>query len=390
LNNIKKDKWEGSTRLRSDGRWETQICIDNVRKSFYGKTETESKRKMREYRNKVATGYVQPNKILFSEYCYNWLLFKKFRKVRESTFDRYESTYLHHIKDTIGVKQLGKITSKDIQQLLDNKASPIDGSEPLSLSSIKKIVELVFPCFEYAMVHKDINENPCIDVVIPKEEYCIKDTKETVILDEDELNVFKDACLVKTSLGNYKYKFGLYYILLLNTGLRCGELIALKWSDINFQDKIITIDKAVQSNVKDRQLNAENKRKNVVTKPKTKRGTRNIPLNKQTLFYLNEIQEYNKKYNIQTEYVASSVTGTMVRARNLQRTLDIITNNANIKHISLHDLRRTFGSTLLRKGVDISVVSSLMGHSSVRVTYDAYIKIIEEQKTSAIELLDIT
>ena len=79
----------------------------------------------------------------------------------------------------------------------------------------------------------------------------------------------------------------------------------------------------------------------------------------------------------------------MVRARNLQRTLDIITNNANIKHISLHDLRRTFGSTLLRKGVDISVVSSLMGHSSVRITYDAYIKIIEEQKVAAITLLDI-
>lgn len=390
MNNIKKkDKWEGSTRLRSDGRWETQICIDNVRKSFYGKTEAESKRKMREYRNKVAIGYIQPQKILFSEYCYNWLLDKKFRKVRESTFDRYESTYTHHIKDTIGIKQLGKITSRDIQNLLDNKANPIDNSEPLSYSSIKKIVEIIFPCFEYAMSHKDINDNPCIDVIIPKENHCIKSTKETVILNDEELEGFKKACLSKNSSGNYKYKFGLYFILLLNTGLRCGELIALKWDDINYDNNILIVNKAVQSNVKNRQVGSDKKRKNKIDKPKTKRGIRNIPLNKQAIFCLNEIQKYNKEHNTKTEYVASSVTGTMVRARNLQRTLDVISNNANIKHISLHDLRRTFGSTLLRKGVDISIVSTLMGHSSVRITYDAYIKIIEEQKISAIQLLDV-
>ena len=122
----KKDKWEGTTRLRSDGRWETKIMIDSVVKSFYGKTEAESKKKMREYRSNVAAGYVQPYKILFKDYCYNWLCEKKYNKVRDSTFDRYESTFIHHIKDTIGKKQLGLITTKDIQSLIDNISSSLE------------------------------------------------------------------------------------------------------------------------------------------------------------------------------------------------------------------------------------------------------------------------
>lgn len=76
--------------------------------------------------------------------------------------------------------------------------------------------------------------------------------------------------------------------------------------------------------------------------------------------------------------------------RNLQRTLDLVLKRAELSHCGLPVLRHTFGSILLSKGVEISAVSYLMGHSSTKIIYDKYIYVFEKQKVEALKILDIT
>ena len=108
---------------------------------------------------------------------------------------------------------------------------------------------------------------------------------------------------------------------------------------------------------------------------------------------LEQIQEYNKYYNIETKYVVSNEKGEMVDERNLQRTLDRILKKAmgdRFKHFGIHALRHTMGSRALKSGkIDIKTISEILGHSNINLTYNKYIHIIKEQKVQALELLDV-
>lgn len=108
------------------------------------------------------------------------------------------------------------------------------------------------------------------------------------------------------------------------------------------------------------------------------------------LYYIDELQKYDERHQITSKYVACTGVGTMNCSRNLQRSLDRVINRTNIqKHVSLHTLRHTFGSTLLRNGVNIEVVSKLMGYSNITITYNKYIHVIQEEEAKAMNGVNI-
>ena len=186
---------------------------------------------------------------------------------------------------------------------------------------------------------------------------------------------------------NQFYKHVPAYLFLLNTGIRCGEAIALEWSDIDFENRICRINKnftLVKS--RDKNWNA-GKRQKLVSETKTAAGVREIPLNDRAVEMLEQIQNYNRKRGIETPYVISTDSGAQISERSLFQSLEYALGAAEIHHIGLHGLRHTFASTLLRKGVDIAVVSKLLGHRNVTTTYNTYIHIIEEQKRNAIKAI---
>ncbi|QHQ63771.1 tyrosine-type recombinase/integrase [Anaerocolumna sedimenticola] len=131
----------------------------------------------------------------------------------------------------------------------------------------------------------------------------------------------------------------------------------------------------------------------MITDTKTVNGDRYIPLNNTAINALKQIQDYNQYYNIQTNLVVSNDKGAMVNERNLQRTLDRVLKKGmgdDYKHHGIHSLRHTMGSMALSTGkIDIKVVSEILGHSDINLTYNKYIHIIKEQKTQALELLDV-
>lgn len=123
---------------------------------------------------------------------------------------------------------------------------------------------------------------------------------------------------------------------------------------------------------------------------KTRSSIRTIPLNDNIIFYLNELTEYDKRNNIISTFICSTMIGTRKNARNLQRSLDLIQTRTDLgAHVSLHTLRHTFGSCMLRQGAPIEVVSKLMGHSSVKITYDKYIHVLNEQQAMAMKLFTV-
>lgn len=99
---------------------------------------------------------------------------------------------------------------------------------------------------------------------------------------------------------------------------------------------------------------------------------------------------YDKRNNITSKYIACTKVGTMNTSRNLQRSLNRIVKDTGVPDgITLHTLRHTFGSSLVRHGVGIEVVSKLMGHANITITYLKYIHVIQEQEAKAMDMVTI-
>lgn len=381
-------------RQRKNGLYEGRISNDGIRKSFYGYTKAEIKNKAKSYLMKVENGFSEPKKILLSDYIEYWLKTYKLNKIEPPSYYRLYSVYEHQIKDSIGMKMMGDIKARDIQNFIDEMANPSNGKiKPLAISGLKKIIQLLNPCFKTAIQEGILFLNPCDGVTLPKES-CIKTpTKKQISLSDDEIEKFKEVALEKyKSTAEYCSRDFLVLLLIVNLGLRVGEMLALSWSDIDFENHIVYINKTLQSDIRNFEAKEGEKKlySRIKNSTKTNAGMRVISLNDSVMSYLEELRAYDKRNNIVSDYVACTTAGTLNRARNLQRSLDRLLKKANIdKKVSLHTLRHTFGSYLLRKGVGIEVISKLMGHARITVTYNKYIHTIKEEEAKAMNMIRI-
>ena len=394
MNNVSAIINQMKIKERSDGRFEGRITVNGNRKSFYGKTKSEVKNKAKEFLLKVENGYKDPKKILFSEYALYWLQTYKWNKIEPSSYTRLYRVYECQIKDTLGKKMIGDITTKDIQKLIDEHANPSSNNvKPLALSGLKRIIQFIRPCMNMAIEEEIIYKNPCDNVILPKESCIQVDTRMQCSLNDDEIEQFRNCALGKYKTSNEYYSRDFFILLLIvNLGLRVGEALALQWDDIDFDKRLIYINKTVQSNILN--FNHENGNNVVYNRikksTKTKSGVRVLQINDDVMQYLTELKEYDKRHHIASQYVSCTSVGTMNSSRNLQRSLDRLINKTNItKRVTLHTLRHTFGSTLLRRGVGIEVISKLMGHANITITYQKYIHSIQEEEAKAMNMIRV-
>ncbi|MDE6641395.1 MAG: site-specific integrase [Acetatifactor sp.] len=379
-------------KMRPDNRYEGRLTINGTRKSFYGGTKSEVKQKARDYLLKVENGYREPKKITLNEYIHYWLVTYKLNKIEPSSYTRLYRVYECQLRDTIGKKMIGNITTADIQKLIDEHANPVDSDvKPLALSGLKRIIHLLHPCLEMAVEENIISKNPCEKVVLPTESCMKTQTKEQITLTDDEISDFKEAALSKyKTTGEYKSRDAIILLLMMNLGLRVGEMLALEWKDVKLDEKIIFINKTLQSNLKNFSNTGNAQYSRIKNSTKTQAGMRVLPLGDKTLEYFEILQSYDERHNIKSKYVCATGVGTQNNPRNLQRSLNRVLRQAQIsKNVTLHTLRHTFGSTMLRHGVSIEVISKLMGHSNINITYTKYIHVIQEQKAKAMQMVNI-
>jgi len=384
----KRGNGEGSITLQKDGRWVARIYLGknaegkNKIKAIYGHSEPEVKRKLKEYKKEMAKhDMANLSKGTVQTYMTYWLENVKKNELKPTSYDRLEQTLKYQVFPYLGHIQLQAIQFSDVQYMINELQK-----KGLSYSAIKKAYDAVHGCFAAGMIQHTVLRNPALGVTMPsKTDIGTNDDGE---LDDegyslkfytpDEVKLLYKAATETYKNGNYKYRLGYIVILDINTGLRIGELLGLRWSDIDFKNRTLTVS-INRIRMKNREKNAPKKYLDVDQRAtKTKSGQRKMYLNDDAYNALQKIHEItgNEKYVLTTE------THKRCGQRNLDRMLRKIAVSAGLedKQYGFHALRHTFASLLFANGEDVKIVSELLGHSDVQITYNTYIHLIDESK----------
>lgn len=384
----------GSFRTKSNGKIEYRVYINGASKSFSGSTESECKIKCKKYIQQLNEEESEKeNKIVHTtveEIAEYWLNNFKFGTVSNSTYDRLECAFNNHIKDSaFGKIELLNITVDDVQDFFNDK------KQTLSLSSLKKLKEVLYPTFKYALVKELIKYNPCDFITFPKNDKSLP--VKTKVIECYTAKEIERITLTATypyfKKNSRRYRYAPMFAFILNTGLRLGECLSLTWDDIDFINKTIRVNKSLTYEINRNKEKSKDKRCKiqVLTPTKTEKSIRIIPLNNAASDLLSEMKVRNSlnKHNSNIIF-HSPLDGGYLDSRSVQTTFQAICNDIGVEYKGIHALRHTFGSILVQHGTDIKVVSELLGHSDVKFTYNRYIHIIHKQKAEAMNIIDIT
>ena len=356
-------------------------------KEFYGRTVKEVKEKIQEFESRnMYIKKTEVRKQTFGEYLENWFINVRVYEVESSTYLRNEQTINYHIKDSsLYNAQMVNVDSELCQSLI-NKLS-----EKYSRSTISKVYVLLNMCFNYAFTKEHISENPMMKVKMPKESSLVTKKKEAKWLSSSDVEKFVQEAervntrefRIKGKVGERVYGVNAYYaILIIYTGLRIGELMALTWEDIDFKNKTLNVNK---SRAKGK---IDGKTTLYIKDPKSESGTRIIPLSDRAIYALQKIKEYSTELKLNSDN--NLIVANTSSESNITRTVKSMLFRAGCEteKCGLHALRHTFGSLLLEKGVDLKTISYLLGHSDITVTANIYLHITREKAINSIEVLN--
>ncbi len=381
----KKSNGEGSINRYKNG-WRASLTIGRkpdgklIRKQFYGKTKNEAIEKMDDYKEKSRKGLVVRNdKITFQQWFSIWLFEFKVNELKPATIARYDVVYRNHIKNTlIGNMKLKDINSVILQTYYNNLMK--EGKTEKFIRYLNKAVKTAM---RQAKKMHYIIEDFTEDVVIPKSKVIDKQSKAFTLEEQ------KKFILV---IKNHKYR--MQFILALGTGLRIGELTALKWQDIDFQKGILNVVRAMSNAYIPKELGLTIP-KDRITTPKTKTSIRTITIPD---IILEELKQYKREQDIHKDkykeiyvdedYVFANPIGKYILPDTLRKSFSKVLKDNNIRHINFHGLRHTYATRLFEKGVPLKIIQKLLGHSSLEITADIYTHIIKGEKISAVQELN--
>lgn len=383
----RREKGDGSISQRKDGLWVGRYDAgkkpDGKRniKVVYGKTDKECKKKLKDLKREIEKGehyYIERSSV--EAYMTDWLVNVKKNELKPKSYDRLEQTLKNNVFPHIGHIQLQAIQTTDVQNMINTLR---DNGK--SHSTIKKAYDAVNASFKYGLACKPpkVNYNPAFNVSIPSKK--ILPSKKIQFYTKEEATIICDHAISNFKNGERRYRLGAFVPLLINTGLRMSELLALKWDkDIDFENKILVVHNNIVL-VRDRDEDSKSKFKILEQDSvKTQAGQdRTIPLNSAAMNALRDLQRFTGDET----YIMTTKTKTLVKPRQLDQMFRRIVTDAGLpadKVYGVHSLRHTFATLLLRNHTDIKTVSKLMGHNDVNTTYNTYIHVIKEVEAEAI------
>ena len=302
--------------------------------------------------------------------------YKKWISILEDTLKpktvfNYSNYYNNNIKPVIGDMPITHIKPMHCMMVMQQMSGNYE------VSSIKQTRVAMSCMFQYAVDNDIILKNPVSKSVIIPSDFSDKDKDERhLLVSDEELACFFDIA-----------KDTNYYLpckLVLETGLRAGELIGLTWDEIDFEDECIHIRHTLQYD--------KSKGWYFIT-PKSKQGTRDIYMTNECKRILemahNRSKDRKAKKKCFSQLVFLSIHGMPIRTNTYDIAIANICRKAEIPAFSLHSLRHTFASKCVESGVSPKVLQMIMGHSDISTTMNIYVHITDETKRAEMDKLNV-
>ena len=305
-------------------------------------------------KDKIPQATLTGESMMLADYALNWLETYKKGKIRPSSYERYQFCLQLLCKDELAHVDVRAIRLEDVQMYINRL-------DAMSASTVKKQKLLLGQVFEHAMLTDVIQRNPVQGVQMPPQSH---NTKVVFPYEKDEQEKLV-AAFTEENNGRPHLRYGWGCVLILETGLRAGEALALEWGDIDEEKRTLKVTKNM--------VRVDGK--NIVQKTtKTESGRRTIPLNARAM---EAIQHLKAQAVPNCPYVFATQSGKHLSYRNLLATMETACEAAGVEHRGLHALRHSFASNLYARGVEVKVISKLLGHASVEITYNRYIHFFE-------------
>jgi integrase len=360
-------------KAKGDNKWWFQFYTGEIKNGTRERitkrgfrTKKEAEKAMIETQAALQKGeYIEPTKKLFQDYLQDWI--KSKRNLGDQTLELYESYLRTHIVPEIGHIPLAKLSAHDIEMFLGSLHE-----KGLAAATIKRIFSVVFAALNAAETKDIITKNVASKVEKPQ----VSRRRELVVWDP----AFVSDFLERTKPDSRYWIAGYLAVM---TGMRQGEILGLRWADIDFEKRILTIQQTV------------NRHREIKSGAKTKQSMRSVALSPDTIEVLKEHRQLiiQERVALGPDYqnndlVVCTHFGGPTTQRAIQKMWTSSLKKTGAPKITFHDLRHTHASLLIKQGVHIKVISERLGHSSVSITMDTYGHLMPNMQEDAAKGLD--
>lgn len=388
MGNKKKKKANGEGTISWDDkkkRWIGRLSVGRnnngtiKRKYFSGKTKLEVIEQMQKYNLDLKNGLIPENdKINLQEWIKLWIFEYKKNESKPSTIEKYDGLYRNYVLNS----QIGALKLKDIRTLHLQLYYKNLISEGKSANIIHTINKMLKSALNQAVNDNYLIKNYCNNVTLPKK----TPSSPRKVFSNEEI-----AKIIETSKNHVFYEL---FLLGTSTGLRIGELLGLKWSDIDFKENTLKVNRSIKR-VKTFDQNSSTKTEIIIQDPKTEKSKRDMPIPSPIISILKkykvkqneEILKEGENYSNEG-WVFCTNTGKLLDARNVLRSFERLLKKANISYKPFHSLRHTYATLLFEKDAKPKTIQELMGHSDINTTLAIYTHVNPTEKTKAVQKLN--
>lgn len=356
--------------------------INGQRKSVLGDTVKEAMEKMSRLERDGKKSAARQKTVTLKNSMIDWLETYKKPRLKKTSYDTLRKTVFSRIGAyDIGSMRMTEIDSDMIQRHLNR----LNEEEHLSYSTIKKCYDALNDFYRNRAMSGKIDVNPMLTVEMINKENIIKAPKEIEFFDNDDMKKFiEQASSIRIWSKKPMYQYGFCLCANIYLGMRAGELLALRWKDVDFENGTIYVHENLQlvsnPNGVPAQVYETQSLKNY--------QNRHIHMNNRARYFL-ELQKEYSGYTAPEDYVCCTRDGNHAAVTYLSSNIKEIEQMAKtrVKAHGTHVIRHTCASLYFRRGVKVELIASLLGHS-VDVCRSTYIHFVEEQKKAAVKLIE--
>ena len=361
----RRGKGDGNVTLRSDGRWSAYLTIPGKgRRYVYGSTRREALASLQRLQRALAQGRsVGDSRLRLGAFLDSWLVAIE-PNLRPQSWRRYRQLMTDHVVPVLGARPLGRLEPEDLQRLYAAKVH-----QGLSPATVRMIHFILHRALRDAVRWGRVGRNPA-DLVDPPR----LPRQEAAVLGLTEVRAVLEAAA--------GHPFELLFRLALKTGLRRGELLALRWRDVDLHSGLITVRGTLQPSPAGAVP--------VVAEPKSRSSRRALAIDDDLI---QRLQDHRRHWPLTwdgpglppgpEDFVFVSATGRPISPSSLLLSWARLLRRAGLEHMPFHATRHTAATLMLGAGVSPRVASERLGHATVAMTLDRYSHVSDSLRRDA-------